>query len=76
MGLTKLDMYDYVLLPGVIRISINGTNDPILVDVLSDINRSNGKIYIEGYYYDYLDKYDIYKHGNYQYMELKVSLTA
>lgn len=76
MGLTKLDNYDYVRLPGVIRIRLQSTNDPTLVDILSEISNSDGRIYLEGYFYDYLDNYRVNRHGNYIYMELKVALTA
>ncbi len=49
--LTKLDTYDYVLLPGVIQVTLSGTNDPILVDIYSELEKSNGYIYVEGNYY-------------------------
>lgn len=76
MGLTKLDIYDYVILPGIIRIAIDGTNDPILVDILSEIAMTNGRIYVEGYYYSYLDNYAVYTQDNHSYMELQVVQTA
>ncbi len=49
--LAKLDRYDYELLPGVVKIRMESTKDPTMVDILSDIDRSNGKIYVEGYYF-------------------------
>jgi N-acetylglucosamine-6-phosphate deacetylase len=57
--ITKLDAYNYELLPGVIRIHINGTNDPDIVDIMSEINRSKGMIYVEGVRYSYMDSYKI-----------------
>lgn len=57
MKLAKLDTYDYELLPGVIRISINGTTDPDIVDIMSEIQATDGRIYVEGYHYSYLNNY-------------------
>lgn len=51
MSLTKLDIYEYRLLTGVIQIAIEGNNDPIIVDILSEIDRSNGRVYVEGQYF-------------------------
>jgi hypothetical protein len=68
MKLAKLDNYDYELLPGVIRISINGTTDPDIVDIMSEIQATDGRIYVEGYRYVYLDNYRLCS----EYMELDV----
>lgn len=76
MGLTKLDAYDYVISPGVIRIHINGINDPALVDILSEIQQSRGKIYVEGYYFLYLDRYEIRNLGKDSYIDLEVVQTT
>lgn len=65
---TKLDTYDYDILPGVIRVHINGKNDPDIVDIMSEIERSDGRIYVEGYRYSYLNSYRILP----EYMELDV----
>lgn len=65
---TKLDAYNYEILPGVIRIRIEGTNDPDIVDIMSEISRSDGKIYVEGYRYSYLNTYRLLP----SYMELDV----
>lgn len=75
---SKLDVYDYVVLPGVIRIGINGVSDPILVDILSEIEQVNGRIYVEGFNYQYMDEYDIViDHPEYgSYMDLKVASVA
>lgn len=59
MELAKLDIYNYIILPGIIRIQISGSNDPILVDILSEIESADGRIYVDGYYYMYLDNYDV-----------------
>lgn len=58
--LAKLDSYDYVVLPGAVRINLNGTNDPDLVDIMSEIEQANGNIYIDGCYYAYLDNYQLF----------------
>lgn len=66
--LAKLDAYNYELFPGVIRINVNGTNDPDIVDIMSEITRSRGNIYVEGNRYSYLDNYRL----NASFMELDV----
>ena len=63
MEWTKLDSYDYQLFPGVISIRLIGRNDPDLVDIMSEINRSNGKIFVEGRRFMYDDKYQIVGRG-------------
>lgn len=70
MKWTKLDRYDYELLPGIIRINLSGTNDPDLVDIMSEINRSDGRIYIEGRRFKYSDDYQIFNRGRESYLEL------
>jgi hypothetical protein len=72
MNLTKLDKYDYELLQGIIRIRLVGTNDPDLVDIMSEINRSMGRIYVEGRYYSYSDNYRIYSAHGESYIDLYV----
>ena len=73
--LTKLDTYDYVALPGVIQVSLTGTNDPILVDILSELDKSNGKIYVEGCYYLFLG-YEIHNVQGHTVLDLQVVETA
>lgn len=73
--LAKLDTYDYTILPGMIRVKLNRTNDPILVDIMSDIHNSRNKVYVDGHYYCYLDKYEIVKQGKNVYLELQVTET-
>lgn len=72
--LVKLDAYDYVVLPGIIRIRLDSANDPISVDILSEMVRNQGKIYVEGCYYSYLDNYRVYSNpnNNESFMELQV----
>lgn len=76
MGLAKLDAYDYVILPGIIRIRLTATNDPDIVDIMSEINSTGGSIYLEGYRYTYLDRYHIYTLRNTAYLELEVVRTV
>lgn len=72
MEWTKLDSYDYELYPGVISIKLIGTNDPDLVDIMSEINRSEGKIYLEGHRYLYSDKYKIMGRGRDSFIDIYV----
>lgn len=73
MKMTKLDAYDYDLYPGIIRIRLQSKIDPDLVDIMSEISRSNGKIYIEGLYYTYMGTYRLFDRGIYTYVELDVA---
>lgn len=74
MPLTKIDMYDYIVLPGIIQISLDGTNDPIMVDILSEIDNSRGKIYADGSYYEFLG-YKIYNQNERAFLDLEVVQT-
>lgn len=76
MTISKLDTYDYIILPGVIRIRVEGTNDPALVDILSEISNANSRIYVEGCYYEYLNSYRLFYESKTPYMELDVVQTA
>lgn len=73
--LTKLDPYNYKVIPGKIRIKLSRTSDPILVDIMSDIRNSNGRIYVENMYFTYDDKYEIVKRGEHIFLELYVTQT-
>lgn len=53
--LAKLDSYDYEILPGKINVLMESNNDPRMVDILSEIDRSNGRIYVEGQYFLLVD---------------------
>lgn len=72
MELAKLDSYDYQILPGLIRIFVDGVNDPDLVDIMSEIQNSGGSIYIDGIYYIYLDNYCIIDTPEASYLDLFV----
>lgn len=71
MSLAKMDLYDYLILPGIIRIALSATNDPTLVDILSEIELANGRIYADGCYYNFLG-YQIYTQDGNVFMELEV----
>ena len=74
--LAKLDRYDYKLIPDKIRIKLTRVNDPILVDILSDIHNSNGKVYVEGNHYSYMGKHEIVTRRNNVFLELHVNQIA
>lgn len=76
MKLTKLDAYDYDVHPGIIRIKLMSTTDPDLVDIMSEIYRSRGNIYVEGCHYSYLDNYRLLTEGGDAFLELDVVQTA
>ncbi len=73
MSLAKLDIYEYRLLPGIIQIAIDGTNDPIIVDILSEIDRTNGRVYVEGRYF-MMTGYELVNNGT-TYLNLEVTTT-
>lgn len=70
--LTKLDSYDYYLLPGVVQIELASTKDPTLVDILSELDKTNGRMYVEGHYY-ILVGHEVIKAGNKTYLNLQVT---
>lgn len=76
MELTKLDAYDYIIRPGCIRILLNSSNDPDIVDIMSEIELSNGAIYVDGQYYSYLDDFRIDRNEYGHYMDLRVRLAT
>lgn len=71
MSLAKMDLYDYVIVPGIIRIALSATNDPTLVDILSEIELANGRVYADGHYYMFLG-YQIYTEDGNTFMDLEV----
>lgn len=73
--LAKLDNYDYDIRSGKIRIHLSGTNDPDLVDIMSEIDRSHGRIYVEGRYFNYLD-YRIDRESGQPFIDLNVEETS
>ena len=68
-------MYDYTILPGVIQIRVKGYNDVDILDITSELQRYDGKIYVEGYRYSYLGDYNFVTHGNESFIELQVVQT-
>lgn len=72
MIVTKLDNYDYEIFPGIIRIFLSGMNDPDLVDIMSEIHRSEGRIYINGNRYLYLDNYKLISQSDKSFIDLDV----
>lgn len=70
--IAKLDMYDYLVLPGVIRVKLSSSSDPILVDILSEISNSYDLIYIEGLFYNFLDEYEIFSENGIHWLEISV----
>ena len=74
-NLAKLDSYPYYILPGIISIELERSNDPIQVDILSEIDRSNGRIYLDGNYYITTGNECVNVRGKW-YLDLKVTLTA
>lgn len=73
MKVAKLDVFDYSIDPGVIRIKLDSTTDPDLVYIMSEIERANNGIYIDGHYYWYRDRYEIVTQWNDIYLELHVT---
>lgn len=73
MDWTKLDRYEYTFLPGIIRIRVSGMNDPDLVDIMSEIDRSDGRIYIDGQRFSYLDHYEIFTIEHMSYIDIHVT---
>ena len=56
MRLAKIEQYsdDYMLLPGLIRIRVDGLSDPLISSILSDI-RDSDFIYLDMHYYEMID---------------------
>ena len=72
MGITKLDMYESMLVPGVIRISLASTNDAQAVDILSELSRTQDLIFLDGNYYEFLGESRIVQGAENVYLELQV----
>jgi hypothetical protein len=73
MTLAKLDMYDYDILPGKIQVTLSRTNDPALVDIMTDIHNSENRIYVDGQHFVYDGKYEVIKDNTGVYLELDVT---
>lgn len=56
MRLAKIEQYsdDYMSLPGLIRIRVDGLSDPLISSILSDI-RDSDFIYLDMHYYEMID---------------------
>jgi len=72
MQLAKLDNYRYDFLGPNISILLDSSSDPDLADIMSEINRSKGRIYVEGRYYTYLNRYKLNTIDGNTYLELTV----
>lgn len=72
MGITKLDMYESMLVPGVIRITLASTNDAQAVDILSELSRTQDLIFLDGNYYEFLGESRIVQGKDNVYLELQV----
>ena len=72
MGITKLDMYESMLVPGVIRITLASTNDAQAVDILSELSRTQDLLYLDGNYYEFLGESRIVQGTDNVYLELQV----
>lgn len=70
--MTKLDMYDTTALPGVIRVSVESNSDPTMLDILSELQNTGGHIYFNGYYYEYLNEFEIIIDNGEMFLELSV----
>lgn len=72
MKITKLDEYDSMVVPGVIRIDLDSSNDARAVDILSELSRSDNQIYLDGSYYQFLGHSRIVGGVTKAYLELQV----
>lgn len=72
--LAKLDSYNYKIVQDRISIKLSRKSDPILVDIMSDIHNSGGRIYVEGHYYEYHNYQVVTRRGN-VFLELTVTET-
>ena len=71
MESVKLDAYDYRVYSGIIEIQLCGTNDPDLVDIMSEIELAGGRIYLDGVRHRY-QHYKIVGRGKGARLELYV----
>lgn len=72
MNLTKLDMYEAYVVPGVVRIKLERTNDAQSVDILSELSRSNNMLFLDGEYFEFLGDSRIVEGLEEVYLELQV----
>ena len=72
MKITKLDEYDSMVVPGVIRIELDSSSDARAVDILSELSRTDNQIYLDGNYYQFLGHSRIVGGATRAYLELQV----
>ena len=72
MNLTKLDTYEAYVVPGVVRIRLDKTNDAQAVDILSELSRTDNMLFLDGEYYEFLGDSRIVEGLNEVYLELQV----
>ena len=72
MKFTKLDEYDSMVIPGIIRIDLDSSNDARAVDILSELSRTDNQIYLDGSYYQFLGHSRIVGGVSKAYLELQV----
>lgn len=72
--LAKLDTFDYDLLPGIIRIKMTSTRDAWIHDIIHEIDKSDGNIYVEGERYTFLEYEITQLSPNEVYLDLRVVL--
>lgn len=72
MNLTKLDMYEAYVVPGVVRIKLERANDAQSVDILSELSRSNNMLFLDGEYFEFLGDSRIVEGLEEVYLELQV----
>lgn len=68
----KLDYYNCEVSNGRIKVQVDGLTDPDLVDIMSEIDRCEGRIYLDGRRYRYMNDYELYTSDELAYMELVV----
>ena len=71
----RLDSYDYHVVPDPIyrkvRIAVNSMTDIRISDITTDINSSDGHIYLEGKNYIYLTSFMV-QHDGQWYLEISM----
>lgn len=72
MNLTKLDMYEAYVVPGVVRVKLDKTNDAQAVDILSELSRTNNMLFLDGEYFEFLGDSRIVEGLEEVYLELQV----
>lgn len=68
----RLDYYNCHWDGNNIVVEVEGFTDPDLVDILSDIERCEGRIHLDGAKYIYLHDYRLYSDNGLTFMDLSV----